>query len=279
VDTPRSELDKEGYARLFSRTSKAHDSVGGLFAHFGSLLVEWAGLRPGERVLDIAAGTGASVVPAAQRVGPTGRVVGIDLAPGMVAELRDTIEVGRIGNAEALVADAEELPFPDDSFDAVLCGFALFFFPDPQRALAEARRVVRAGGSVALSTFTREGSASMDRIWQRIGDYLSAPAPAEDERRFHEPAQLIGALEAAGFVGAQVGVSPFEMVLPNVDAWLAWLRSMEFDEYLERMGPETLERFRQSAQADLGGPAGGAEIRIRMDGLLTRAHKAGGAMA
>ena len=275
MDKPNSGQDKSALAGLFSRTSKAHDSVGGLFSHFGALLVERAGLKPGERVLDVAAGTGASLVPAAQRVGPMGRVVGVDLAPGMVDELREVIEVGQIGNAEALVADGEELPFADGSFDALLCGFGLFFFPDPQRALAEFRRVLVAGGTIALSTFTREGSASMDRIWQRIGDYIAAPPPADDERRFHEPAQLIDALDRAGFVEVQVEASPFEVVLPGIDAWLEWLRSMEFGEYLERMDPAKLEYFRSAAAADFARQTGELEIRFTMDALLTRGRKSG----
>jgi ubiquinone/menaquinone biosynthesis C-methylase UbiE len=272
VEAQNSGLDKQRYARLFSRTSKVHDSVGGLFAHFGSLLVERAELKPGDRVLDIAAGTGASLVPAAQRVGPTGRVVGVDLAPGMVDRLRDVIEAAQVGNAEALVADAEELPFRDDSFDAVLCGFGLFFFPDPLCALTEARRVLRAGGVVALSTFTRDGSASMDSIWQRIADHIPVPPPADDEVRFHEPAQLLGALAAAGFLGAESDVAPFDVVLANVDAWLGWLRSMEFGQYVERMGPARLERFRRAAEAEFAGETGAPQIRFKMDALLTRAR-------
>jgi O-methyltransferase / aklanonic acid methyltransferase len=265
--------DKKMFARLFSRTSKAHDRVGGLFAHFGSLLVEAAGLQPGERVLDVAAGTGASLVPAARAVGPRGRVVGLDLAPGMVNELRDAIEAARIANAEALVADAEDLPFADGSFDAVLCGFGLFFFPDPQRALAGFRRVLRPGGVVALSTFTREGSASMDRIWRRIADHVPTPPPARDEGRFHDPAQLADALDAAGFVDVRTEAAPFDVVLPGIDAWLGWLRSMEFGEYLERMGPEKLERFRRAAAADLTDQTGAPTIRFTMDALITLGRK------
>ena len=66
----------------------------------------------------------------------------------------------RIENAEALVGDAESLPFQDETFEAVICGFGLFFFPDADRALGEIRRVLRPGGQLALSTFTRAGSDS-----------------------------------------------------------------------------------------------------------------------
>lgn len=262
--------DKQSLARLFSATSAVHDSKGGLFAHFGARLVDWSRLQPGARVLDVAAGTGASLVPAAESVGPDGSVVGVDIAPGMVARLKEVIAANRLVNAEALLADGEQLPFEDGRFDAVLCGFGLFFFPDPLRALRESARVTRSGGSVGLSTFTRDGSASMDQIWRRIGDYVTVPRPAPDELRFHEPAQLIEILERAGYVGAEVEVSPFEVVLADADAWLAWLRSMEFVEYLDRMSPAQLEQFRDSASAELTGKAD-PSIRFPMDALLTRA--------
>ena len=223
-------------------------------------------------MLDVAAGTGASLVPAAESVGPEGRVVGVDIAPGMVARLKEKIAVNRLVNAEALLADGEQLPFEDGCFDAVLCGFGLFFFPDPLRALREFARVTRGGGSIGLSTFTRDGSASMDQIWQRIGDYVPVPRPAPEELRFHEAAQLIDILERAGFVEAEVEVSPFDVVLADVDAWLAWLRSMEFVEYLDQMSPTQLEQFRESASAELTNPAR-PRIQFAMDALLTRGRK------
>ena len=265
--------DEQSVAEVFSSTSESHDSAGGLFTHFGSMLVERAQLKSGQRVLDVAAGTGASLIPAAGRVGPTGRVVGLDLAPGMVDRLRRLIHAGGIANAEALLGDAEEMPFADESFDAVLCGFGLFFLPDPQGGLAEFRRVLRPGGTLALSTFTREGSATMDGIWQRIGAHVSVPPPADDERRFHDPAQLTSALERAGFTTVDVEPSPFELVLPDVDTWLSWLRSMEFREYLDRLDAPALERFRSSAADELEDQPGAPEIRLRMDALLTRARK------
>src|SRR4029450_9481561 len=182
--------DKQALARTFSATSAVHDSTGGLFAHFGSRLVDWSRIDRGAHVLDVAGGTGASLGPAAQRRGPHGSVAGIDIAPGMVARLKQVIETDRLAHAQALVADAEQLPFADRSFDAVLCGFALFFFPDPLRALSEFRRVTRSEGVLAGGTFPRNGSASMDGIWRLIGECVPVPEPADDERRFHDPAQL-----------------------------------------------------------------------------------------
>jgi len=265
--------DKQALADLFSATSASHDSVGGLFAHFGALLVERAALSPGDRVLDVAAGTGASLMPAARRVGASGRVVGLDIAPGMVAMLRELIEDRDIANAQALVGDAESLPFDDGSFDAVLCGFGLFFFADTRRAFEEVKRVLRSSGTFAMSTFTRKGSDSMDATWKRIGAFMPVPAAAARERRFDERSHLDSALAGAGFENVEVTESPFDVVLPDVDTWINWLRAMEFGEYVGRMTQETLDEFRRSAVEDFSHKSAGPEVRFPMDAYLTLARK------
>ncbi len=271
-DRPSSDPwdSKPAIARVFNQTSDSHDSVGTpVFRHFGTLLVRRAELKRGDQVLDVAAGTGATLFPAARAVGKGGRVVGVDLAPGMVAVLNDRIAEQGLGNATALVADAERLPFDDEAFDVVICGFALFFFPDVQAALGEMWRVLRPRGRVAFSTFTRRGSATFERMRALVSSHVDGPPPpAEDHVDYDEPEQLSVALERAGFVDVEIKVSPQDLVLPDLDAWLAWLRTVEFREYVERMDAGTLKRFRRSAERELGAHAGG-EIRLPMDALLT----------
>ena len=115
-------------------------------------LVERSAPRPGERVLDVACGTGVVARLAAERMG-TGRVVGLDLNPGMLAVARTVVQ-----NAGPKVewheASVLRMPFPDASFDVVLCQLGLQFFPDRARALAEMFRVLAPGGRLALSVFT-----------------------------------------------------------------------------------------------------------------------------
>jgi ubiquinone/menaquinone biosynthesis C-methylase UbiE len=206
-------------------------------------------------------------------VGASGRVIGLDIAPGMVARLEQIIEDQGLENAEALVGDAESLPFDDETFDAVLCGFGLFFFADTKLALAEIYRVLRTGGRFAMSTFTRKGSDSMDATWKRIGAFMEVPVPAERERRFDERSLLVNTLGNAGFEDVEVTESPFEVVLPDIDTWINWLRAMEFGEYLARITPETLDQFRRSAMADFARRSGGPEVRFPMDAYLTLARK------
>lgn len=123
-----------------------------LFAPWASYLVQSATPRPGERVLDLACGTGIVARHAAQRVGPSGKVVGLDLNSNMLAVARVAAERDGV-DVEWREGRAEQLPFADGSFDLALCQFALMFFADRPAALAELHRVLTGHGRVALSVF------------------------------------------------------------------------------------------------------------------------------
>ena len=115
-------------------------------------LLASAALRPGERVLDVACGTGLVTLRAAELVGTSGSVVGTDLSDTMVQTVRAEAERRGIA-AEVLHMNAERLELPDASFDVVLCALGLMYVPDPERALAEMLRVVKPGGRVVVSVW------------------------------------------------------------------------------------------------------------------------------
>ena len=103
-------------------------------------------LPPGDRVLDVACGTGLNLPHLRELVGEQGQVVGIDLSPRMLDIARRLIATRGWKNVEAREADAAQLPFPDESFDKVICSFALNIIPDYVRAIGEAKRVLVPGG-------------------------------------------------------------------------------------------------------------------------------------
>jgi len=140
-------------ARMYDLISSSYNQTVPFFTYFGELLVAAAGISEGDRVLDVATGQGACLVPAAAAVGPRGAVVGIDISEQMIEVLNRSIDAARLRHVQVQLMDAEALTFDGRSFDAVTCGFAVFHFPDRVRALAEFARVLRAGGKVAFSTF------------------------------------------------------------------------------------------------------------------------------
>ncbi len=130
----------ENYERFFVPT---------IGAPLAADLVDAAELRPGEQVLDVACGTGIVARLAAQRVGPGGTVIGVDVNPGMLALARATQPSDM--TMEWHEAGAERMPLPDGRFDAVLCQMGLQFMEDRLGALREMRRVLKDGGRLLLN--------------------------------------------------------------------------------------------------------------------------------
>lgn len=122
--------------------------VPAIFAQWAPLVLAAADVRPAQRVLDVACGTGILARTAADRVGPTGSVVGVDLNPAMLAVARRLRP-----DLDWREGDAAELPFADSTFDLVVCQSALMFFPDATRALGEMARVCEPGGTVGVQVY------------------------------------------------------------------------------------------------------------------------------
>ena len=146
-------------------------------------------LRPGAHVLDVACGTGHVAVEAARRFC---HATGIDFVPGLVEVAR------RRALAEGLtvdlqVADAENLPFPDNSFDAVLSAIGVMFTADHERAAAELVRVCRPGGRIGLANWTAEGF--IGRLLKTVGAHVAPPPAAQPPTRWGSEeivAELLG---------------------------------------------------------------------------------------
>ena len=116
-------------------------------------LLELATLAPGERVLDVACGTGLVTFAAAQAIGPEGRALGVDISGHMIGGARRRAQERKAANVNFLRMDAEALELPDASFDVVLCALGLMYVPDPERALREMRRVLRPGGRIVVAVW------------------------------------------------------------------------------------------------------------------------------
>ncbi len=116
-------------------------------------VLDAAALRPGDRVLDIACGPGRVTLDAADRVGPGGRVFGIDLSGRMIERAVDEAAARGLSQASFRRMDAQSLDFVDGAFDVVICALGLMYLPDPQRGLAEAARVLRDGGRLVVAVW------------------------------------------------------------------------------------------------------------------------------
>jgi ubiquinone/menaquinone biosynthesis C-methylase UbiE len=154
-------------------------------------------LGPGSRLLDVGTGTGLVAAAASAAPGAAGRVLGLDVSPGMLARARQ--RVARLGVA-LVTGDAETLPCRDESFDAAAGHFVLVFLDRPAAAMAELRRVLRPGGRVALTALTRPEATAYGPVLEALG--RRAPRARKLLGRLCSlgtPAHLVGLLGGAGF--------------------------------------------------------------------------------
>jgi len=139
--------------------------------YFGRRTIELASLQIGSRVLDVCCGTGASALLAAEAVGPTGNVIGVDLAKQLLESARAKADQRRFGNVEFEVGDMLAMRFPVASFDAVVCVFGIFFAPDMAMAVSELWSRIRPGGKLAVTTWGPNFcEPANDAFWCSIKD-------------------------------------------------------------------------------------------------------------
>ena len=161
-------------------------------------LLELAALAPGERVLDIACGTGLVTFPAAEQVGPSGQVLATDISDVMVTSLREQAARRGLAHVSSARMDAEALDVPDDSMDVVLCALGLMYVPDPVRALSEMHRVLVPGGRAVVAVWGARANCG----WADIFPIVDARVESEVCPMFFQLGagdQLRATMQEAGF--------------------------------------------------------------------------------
>jgi ubiquinone/menaquinone biosynthesis C-methylase UbiE len=213
--------------------------VPAVFGPWGRRVVELAALRPGQRVLDVACGTGLVARLAAEAVGLDGRVAALDLNPAMLAAASELPEPEG-APIEWVEGDAEALPFTEASFDVVCCQLGLQFFPDRERALREMKRVLVPGGravvmvwreidrapgfavlaavlgrtigadaeALARAPFALSDADALSRLLSRAGFHDCAMSAETGEVRFSSAAMLVGSYVGGSPIAAIVATAP-----------------------------------------------------------------------
>jgi ubiquinone/menaquinone biosynthesis C-methylase UbiE len=221
--------------------------VPSLFAHLAPHLVDAAGVTAGDRVLDVACGTGIVARTAAERTGPAGHVVGLDLNEAMLTVARRVRP-----DLDWRQGDATSLPFPDGTFDVALCQSGLMFVPDPAAAVAELARVVRPGGRVAVQVWS-----SLDRqtAIQPLADAVARHAGRDAVGligtyfRLGDREQFTGRFTRAGLRVTEVRTLPATVRAPSVDAYVT--TEVESTPLIDRISEEVYRRIREEARAGL----------------------------
>ena len=190
---------------------------GGVHRIWKSFTLSQTGLRPGQRALDVAGGTGDLSIGLARQVGEQGLVVLTDINAAMLARGRDRlIDAGLVGNVHYAQANAERLPFADGSFDCITIGFGLRNVTDKPAALASMRRALRPGGQLLILEFSHPTApglkAAYDAYSFRVlpllgklvaGDEASYRYLAESIRMHPDQETLLGMMQGAGLEGCR----------------------------------------------------------------------------
>jgi ubiquinone/menaquinone biosynthesis C-methylase UbiE len=242
---------KKNITDLFNKVSTVFDSNGPrYFAYFGEKLVEFAGVKEGQNVLDVASGKGASLFVSAEKVGENGKVIGIDIAEAMVKETNLEIQCRDVKNANVMVMDAENLDFNSGTFDHILCGFAVFFFPDYKIAFNEFMRVLKEGGRVSFTTFLRKRDDKFSWYHELVEKYLPPSQDELDEYQeeespeFHTEEGLYKILKEAEFKNIQVIIEEKVFVYKDEQEWWDKLWTHGSIAVLERIPEDKIKDFK-----------------------------------
>jgi ubiquinone/menaquinone biosynthesis C-methylase UbiE len=256
--TPLPDPAAEAKARtvaVFDRSSATYDAVGvDFFSTFGERLVELAAPAEGSRVLDVGCGRGAVLWPAADAVGPSGSILAIDLAPGMVERTAADALARGLAHVRVELGDAEAPGARPESFDVVLVGFVIFFLPDHGAALDAYREALVPGGTLAMTTFGPEDerfatvfAAAAAHIAAPEGEQAQGRTPARaQDGPFATSGSITALLDRHGFTHIEHVEQAYDVEFDDAEQWIAWSWSHGARQLWEAVPDER----RVAAQAD-----------------------------
>ncbi|MGA7800802.1 MAG: methyltransferase domain-containing protein [Gammaproteobacteria bacterium] len=247
---------KRQVTELFDQLAPHYDCAALRFFPFcADRLVQRLELTAGEKVLDVATGTGAVATAAAQAVAPTGRVTGMDLSEGMLDRAQFNARKLGLGNIDFHCMDAEAPEFRSAYFDAVCSSFGLFFLTDMDNALSQWRRVLRPGGRILFTCFGPDAFQPMAEILRAQLEANGVEFP-EGRRSFpwlrlSEERDCRDLLEQAGFVDISVQRESLGYHLAGVEEWWEVVWNTGFRGFVERLAAPERDSFRERHLASL----------------------------
>jgi ubiquinone/menaquinone biosynthesis C-methylase UbiE len=197
------------------------DPANSFWERFGRRTIRRLLLQPGTRILDVCCGSGASTIPAAEKVGPEGFVLGIDLAEKLLERARSNAIKHGLQNVEFRVGDMLNLGLPMSEFDAVVCVFGIFFVPDMRAGVQALWEVVRPGGKLAITTWgPRWFEPATTAFWNAVRDVRpDLYKEFNPWDRICDPRSLRALMADGGIQEAEVIAEAGRHPIPSPNAW------------------------------------------------------------
>ncbi len=239
-----------GIAELFDQLADGYDRAALRFFPFAAdRLAQRLAPRAGEKIIDVATGTGAVAVAVGQRLGGGGRVMAVDISERMLDRAYANVRRMGLHNVDLHPMDAASLEFRDAYFDALTCSFGLFFLPDMDASLREWRRVLKPGARVLLTGFGASlFEPCIDLFRAQLADAAGVEVdPARDFAwlRLSRPEHIQPLLEGAGFGNVRISSEQFGYHLQSTDEWwdVVWNTGLRM--CLKSLDADTLDRFKR----------------------------------
>ncbi len=250
---PGSQGQDRGIVDVFNLIATGYDREAlRFFPYTADRLI--ARLKParGVKILDIATGTGVVALAAAQAVGTAGRVIGIDLAEGMLAQAEKKIRQFGIDNVDLHTMDAMRLDFRSAYFDSVVCSYGLFFLPDMPAALREWKRVLKPAGGLMFTSFGAAAFRPMiDLFMTRFDRYCPGASPVA-AAKLNTPEQCRDVLVAAGFTDVEVVSEPLGYHLKGSADWWEVVYNSGLRGMLDQLPADTRFTFQREHMDEVG---------------------------
>lgn len=281
MDVSERQHFKDSVIGMFDRAAPIYGQVGiKQFTYFGNLLVERLNVPAGGNALDIAAGRGALLFALAEKVGASGHVLGIDLAPAMVAETTAEIQRRGLKQAEMRLMDGDAIDFEANSFDMVTCGFALHFL-DFEHTLPKILTMLKPGGVFAAAIPYTWIDDDLER-WRWLFDLTKSVFPAGfvppaawiAPRKLSKPELATAAFEEARFTRVQTEQQAATLYFRDEQDWWDWEWSQGSRFWLEGMSAEGLERFKRESFEHLATMKTAEGIAMKDGALFAMGYKA-----